>query len=465
MFTGVFISYDNSFVVYADDKMTALDVVKTGIGITLVVVGIVTTVSTGGLSAPALLELTSGVITSGQGVSNIVNNYILDNGDGTFTMTPEFIQLVLDEVKKIDETGFHDFESLMDASGYYTITGYASGIGSNGTDDIRYIYKGSSFSRPFGVLSNSDTLWYYRYTGDGSSFKSQSIYLGFDMYRNGQLDYSGSNAGFFVTPFNGYGFNFPIFSSEDSAKSAFLSGDFSGALNYREKYFDYSNKYAPIYNGGSVTISKSKFDGFEDALKDAYEKYDDVNDRVDALYEYIFGDNIFGNNGGFDFDIDSPFDIGDWFSGIFNDPFGLGEDIINSLAGFFSDIANGLKKKFPFSIPWDIYKVFTVFSNVQSPSPASISPLSFSDQGEMQVLTGDIQIMANDVHDAPYFKLPIKVDSFGIEEEIIVDMKDFQTLSTFSRTMFSLLFAVALLKFTLKVLSIFGVFGGGGDGD
>lgn len=158
-------------------------------------------------------------------------------------------------------------------------------------------------------------------------------------------------------------------------------------------------------------------------------------------------------------------DLNNLWKGIKEDPETGSQAAADVLTTSFSDLASGLTKKFPFSIPWDLYALFSVFSEVDSPQTVSLSadavmPYSIRD-GDIQPLDIDMDDIKQDVHDAPYFKLPIKVESFGIYEEIIVDMKDFGTLSTLSRTLFSLIFAVFLLKFTIKILALFR----GGDGE
>ena len=465
---SVFMSYDNTMKVRAiNTDYSEWEAAESITGIALALVGIVGTVSTG-FSLPALAAVAGGVFATVDGIDGL-KNMLIDNGDGTFTMTPEFIQLVLDEAKKIDETGFHDYESIKDISGNYVITGFNNG--KSGNDIVNIMYNGTSEYKPFLYVNHltnpfggsSDSCTFEHYTGDGTNHSYARITVKYTQYINGKLDVS--NGSTYQITGTDYGVNIPMYTNISDFYAAVQSGDYSKSLNYREKMFEYGSIYAPIYTGGSVRISKQVLDRFEDKLKEVNEKYDSVDDKINALYEYIFNNDSGSSGGGtgfdFDFDIDSPFDLGNLFNGLFKDWSDFGTTFITSLADFFKELADGMKKKFPFSIPWDIYHIFTVFSNVDSPKAADISTISFTDiNSGISVYTVDSEDMEQDVHDAPYFKLPIKVESFGIYEEIIVDMKDFQSLSTFSRTMFSLLFAVFLLKFTIKILSIFGVFGG-----
>lgn len=94
-------------------------------------------------------------------------------------------------------------------------------------------------------------------------------------------------------------------------------------------------------------------------------------------------------------------------------------DYVPTLADSFTDLGNGLKTKFPFSIPWDIYYILSGLATTPK---------------------------------APRFELPLKVERYGIDETIVVDMVRFQVLSDLSRSIFSLLFAMVLINLTIKVI-------------
>ena len=94
-------------------------------------------------------------------------------------------------------------------------------------------------------------------------------------------------------------------------------------------------------------------------------------------------------------------------------------DYVPTLADSFTDLGNGLKTKFPFSIPWDIHYILSGLATTPK---------------------------------APRFELPLKVERYGIDETIVVDMARFQVLSDLSRSIFSLLFAMVLINLTIKVI-------------
>lgn len=161
----------------------------------------------------------AGAAAIAKGISDQYQKWV--NGD------PDSI--LADFLANFNDT-FSDYESIQNADGSYNISGYAYGLSSNGIDMITYVYSGSPISKPYGILS--DTLYFYTYNG----VSSNPYYFGYKMYRNDKLDYSGSHAGFTVAPFSGYGFNIPIFSSQDAAEAAFKSDDYSSALNYAKTY-------------------------------------------------------------------------------------------------------------------------------------------------------------------------------------------------------------------------------------
>ena len=428
------------------------------IGIAAAIVGILGTPVTGGTSLALLAPSVFAVI---DGVDNL-HDYFVDNGDGTFTLTPAFMQLVLDEQKRQEESYFHDFQSIQNFDGTYNIAGYASGPYNGSSYEYDYrIYYGTSSLRPFALLY-PDPYHYDLYTWDSSKSginRYRVLYVTCDFYGDGKFYRSGSTASIGIGGDNNKGVNVPLFYDIDAAISAFESGNFRGALNYREPLFEYGSIYAPVYTGGSVRISKSVLDGFEDELKKVNDKYDDVDDKINALYEYIFnGGNSggVGNGGGFDFDFDFPFDMDDLWD-LLEDPFEFGAQFIQEMFDFFKEIAGELTRKFPFCIPWDIYRLFNILSGSSGEAATvSLQPYDIEpDQGvimslqEYGIAPDDIQLYAGS-RDAPYFELPIVIERYGIDERIIVDMAPFQPVSTLSRFLFTIVFCVGLIKFTVK---------------
>ena len=97
------------------------------------------------------------------------------------------------------------------------------------------------------------------------------------------------------------------------------------------------------------------------------------------------------------------------------------EDVVPTVDSSFGDIAGSIRYKFPFSIPWDLHHLFKKMANTPK---------------------------------APYFELPIVIERYGINEVIIVDMAKFQKLSNMSRTLFTLIFILGLIKLTMLVVGM-----------
>ncbi len=161
-------------------------------------------------------------------------------------------------------------------------------------------------------------------------------------------------------------------------------------------------------------------------------------------------------------------DLFDLIDKIWENPETGSQEAADKLSGSFLDIVKGMTKKFPFSIPWDIHALFSVFARAGQSQPETamladgygIMPLvGEPDDGEYDYPNGDgtstVINWDDNPHDAPYFVLPLVVESYGIEEYIEVDLKDFQTVSTLSRSLLAVLFAVFLIKFTISLMEFF----------
>ncbi len=159
------------------------------------------------------------------------------------------------------------------------------------------------------------------------------------------------------------------------------------------------------------------------------------------------------------------------------------EKLLDENKSTFMEIANEMGKKFPFCIPADLAHLFSklsgssdaqtqallnnsdpdylmaVASGGGSSGGGSSGDIALASLGDSEVsvmaLDSDSEVsVLRSSMDAPYFELPIIIESFGIDEKIEVDLEPFQPVSTFSRSMFSVLFAVALIKFTIHLIPL-----------
>ena len=148
---------------------------------------------------------------------------------------------------------------------------------------------------------------------------------------------------------------------------------------------------------------------------------------------------------------DDKSDLLDLIDKIWKDPETGSQEAADTLSGSFAEIASGITKKFPFSIPWDIYNLFRVFSGAPAPDEATFRTMTLG----VEPFAVDNEDLEQDIHEAPYFKLPLRLDSYGIYEEVVIDLADFKTVSTLSRGLLSVLFAVFLIKFTIRIIELF----------
>lgn len=97
------------------------------------------------------------------------------------------------------------------------------------------------------------------------------------------------------------------------------------------------------------------------------------------------------------------------------------DEIVPDTASDFSDISGTLKRKFPFSLPWDVYYLFTVLA---------------------------------DTPKTPRFEIPFYIDRLGIHEVVVIDLSPFESVSRLSRLFLTLFFCYGLMNLTVKIVSV-----------
>lgn len=97
------------------------------------------------------------------------------------------------------------------------------------------------------------------------------------------------------------------------------------------------------------------------------------------------------------------------------------DKIVPDTASDFSDISGTLKRKFPFSLPWDVHYLFTVLA---------------------------------DTPKTPRFEIPFYIDRFGIHEVVVIDLSPFEPVSKISRLFLTLFFCYGLMNLTVKIVSV-----------
>ena len=452
VFSNVFFSYETALVVKAQEQDYDLwDAINDVLGIALVTLGIYTVVSTGGVTAPAVLEIGAGLASSGIRADNIYN-YIVNNGDGTYTMSEEFINSVLAEAQKVQDAGFHSWKDLEGSGTLYRCKVYGT-IGAGRT----HMYFDNDVSSRMCVVWDTAHQCYFRLM-DGA-YSKLSMYCPETGYYYSNSGLSGGDESLSVAA------NIPIFANDDARAAAYSSGDYTAALNYREKPpFQYGSNYSPTYTGGAVRFSRGVLDGIVDKINEVDQKVDDIDQKLDELNDYI-------RNGGGAVDDDDPYDdtetttstdgwlkkiynklvdilkqiksikrwtiadtlidaadaIADWLSlihDILEDVDNGAESAVATISSALDDATGLLKKKFPFSVPWDILFIVTFFA------------------AEPQT---------------PHFEIPIQFDisliGVSVDYTLVVDFGDYEYLSKISRTVLSMTYAVGLIKMTAGITS------------
>lgn len=445
LFSTVFMSYSNTMTVKAIDD--DFDVFTTLCSMALVVGGVVETVGSGGSLTPvAAGQIALALTISGHELSE----YFTDNGDDTYTMSSEFIQLVIDEAAKLDEYEFTDADWYEQWSGTYKVRMNASTIplrcGSTGNDGViaYYSYENIMLYPCCYYIVNGN---YWLLTKD------------FVQAAAGIMTHSDCNNVWSVQlpkseRLASFSANVPLFSSRESADNYIATGTgYKDALNYKtSSFFQYGSNYSPTYSGGPVRFSKSVLDGFVDKFQEVNDQIDDVDEKLEELVEYIKG----GGNPAEASDgwlkkiyyklcdilaqlksikrwsivntiVNGVDAIADWLDlihDILSDADDGLESAVSTLSAALDDATGLLKTKFPFSVPWDIFFFVTLLA------------------AEPEV---------------PHFEVPIDFDVSALDMQIhydfVLDFSDYQYLSDISRVILSMTYAVGLMKLTAGIAS------------
>ena len=137
------------------------------------------------------------------------------------------------------------------------------------------------------------------------------------------------------------------------------------------------------------------------------------------------------------------------------------DSFLSQLTSMFGEVADLVKTKFPFSMPWDIGNFFSVLGGdtveVRAPDGGirlvnayAAVPAAYTDDAAVPAVIS--QEMSGS--GAPVFRLPIVVASAGIDEEIVVDLSSFEYVHLISRGMLTVLYCLALVNLTFKIVDL-----------
>ena len=134
------------------------------------------------------------------------------------------------------------------------------------------------------------------------------------------------------------------------------------------------------------------------------------------------------------------------------------DSFLSQLTSMFGDVADLVKTKFPFSIPWDLSNFLSVLGGdtVEVRAPDGGVRLVNAYAAVPVVYSDDAAVASQEMSDsgAPVFRLPLVVASAGIDEEIVVDLSSFEYVHVISRGMLTILYCLALINMTFKVVDL-----------
>ncbi len=363
-----------------------------------------------------------------------------------------------DVLANLGEQAFTGFDSIQNADGTYNVTGYASFISEKWGDFRECVYTGvAAYGKPFAILSgNTYSLWYMDANG---AYKV--LYINAQWYQDGKAGNSFSINSIGTSECTTVITNIPVFDSVETALSAFEANDFTKALNYAKTYQeadwlaeDWVGKLIDPLTGLNALSNFSNIarhqglnalgneltpDDYVDYLRDYFANLgtDKLPEVDPAVAPIVFsgempaitidptrnpviqpvsdpGTNP-GTNPGTGSDPDIPIDQPA------TEVIEL-DTTLPSMPETFLPLAEQMKIKFPFSIPWDIKYLFDKLSS----------------QGR----------------EPPRWVLPFVIESIGLKGELVIDLKNFEPVSKISRLFLTLLFCLGLINMTIKIVGM-----------
>lgn len=299
-------------------------------------------------------------------------------------------------------------------------------------------------------MDTSDPLTYIYLNGNASTPKSNCL-SSLTSTRGGHEPLNnGMKKEYYVTVSTD---GIPVYTSFDMMRDDFYNGNYTHAENYGGN-LGQTSSYTGKYSGGDINVTTEKLNGIQDKLDEINETDKSIDDKLKDLLDWLgIGDGTGGGSSGSWYDkvldyldkilkqlksikhwtiVDTVIDgvdaLADWLDlihDILSDVDDGAESAIATLSSALDDSLGLMKKKFPFSIPWDILFFVTVLS------------------AEPEV---------------PQFSIPFDFEISALDLEFHYDMEldftQFQWLSDLSRLMLSMTYAVGLMKMTFDVSNI-----------
>ena len=313
----------------------------------------------------------------------------------------------------------------------------------------------STYGNGFIRLSGNIYKYGYRVFSDGhmenmslsgTNYSSIINYFSPYSYTDNQQIYNGINLSAYWFARNmQFNTSIPIFDSYIDMQRAIRDDDLTEALN-----FSTVNAFASGYSGKDVTLSAEALNAIRDILndtsRDIQEKIDDIvsiiggkiddtnigiektNGWLEKIYDilkkiyskiksirrWVIADTVID---GADLIVNFLTEIGEFIVDLLKEPVSA----IGSIASKVSTLGSYLSKKFPFCIPWDV--AFLLDFLKAEPK-------------------------------TPEFTLPLKIETYGIDEEIKISLEDFEIVSKISRLFLTLIFCRGLLDLSFKIVMV-----------
>lgn len=480
IFSTIFFDCKNMVVVNADDGYD--QIIETAVIAGLSVLGVVVT---GGSSAAIAT-----ILINAAGLEGInLYHYFKDNGDGTTTISEEFIQFVVQAYQQYKEENADLFDGNLNMTqeGYYyypscevTLTHpesiFAGTVrftdiysffpcavylcntySSAGAYIIYYNYATDKFYSANASLLNDDEVLRVSTFSTINPVKCTCIRVDVDVSKSYFNSFSLGGVGESygqLAVLTGNSSSVPFYRNLDALKQGLRTGDFSAAFNYGTIPDMESSKYTGFYEGGDITVTNEKLSGISDKLDEINATEKDIDSKLQDLLDWLGigggSSNVSGISGWLEKIYNKLVDIlqqlksikrwtvidtvingvdavADWLDlihDIISDADDGMESAVSTLSSALDDSAGLLKKKFPFSVPWDILAFVTLFA------------------AEPEV---------------PRFEVPIDIGvsavGLNIHYDFVIDFSDYQYLSDIFRAVLSLTYAVGLIKMTAGIAS------------
>lgn len=307
----VFFSYENTMIVMAIDES---DLVYDAVIASLAAIGVYVSGGTLGTLALAVAPV---LAASGKDIYD----YVIENEDGTTTISEDFVNLVLQAYKEYVKQNFDGKLNYDEDTMYYDYGETVWKLYQPGEPTVTSVISSFKYAYPFAILFKNGIPYgssgsmkeynceFYFYNGNPESANGgialANNYLGLVLdpkpdpyvihYKNGQV-YSKSNnfsvyglfgsiEGIYATISSS---TVPIYTNYDQMVTDFHSNKFEHAENYcSTESSGQTSSYTGEYIGGNITVDTEKLNGISDKLAEFEESNNSIEEILKAILEWL----------------------------------------------------------------------------------------------------------------------------------------------------------------------------------